>query len=82
MYIYNDYGVVKFTFKYYAVNGGSIASKTKTGVIRYTEQAGIMFNFDDGMNWIPSINIDVTQQINSLNIKHTLTVIAGVYARV
>ena len=82
MYIYNDYGIVRFTFTYYALNGGSVATKTKTGIVRYTEQAGIMFSFDDGMNWISSINMDVTQPIDSLNLRHSITAIKGEYTRV
>ena len=79
MYIYNDYGIVRFTFTYYATQG----SNSKSGIVKYIQGTGIAFTNNDGsQNITISGSVNVDQEITSLNINFYVPGIKGVYTRV
>ena len=79
MYIYNDYGIVRFTFTYYAPQG----SNSKSGIVKYIQGTGITFTNNDGsQNITISGSVNVDQEITSLNINFYVPGIKGVYTRV
>lgn len=84
MYIYNDYGIVKFTFTCYALKNGSVASATKTGTIEYNEQSSTLYFYTStGSMYMTITSFNNNEPIESLKIEVTgLKVISGIYTRV